>query len=62
MSIFSWIFGTQTKESNSKNSISSEQSQLLEFENRLFDLLNSDSYIARRDYKPLCDGFIDLFN
>lgn len=62
MSIFSWIFGTQTKESNSKNSISSEQSQLLEYENRLFDLLNSDSYIARRDYKPLCDGFIDLFN
>lgn len=62
MSIFSWIFGTQTKESNSENSISSEQSKLLEFENRLSDLLNSDSYIARRDYKPLCDSFIELFN
>lgn len=62
MSIFSWLFGSQTKDNNSEGFDTLELSLLIEFENKLSDLLNSDIYLARRDYKPLCDKYSYLFN
>lgn len=62
MSIFSWIFGSQTKEKSSEVIESSELSILLEFERKLNGLLNADTYIARRDYKPLCDEYAGIYS
>lgn len=61
MSIFSWIFGSQSKDNNSEVSDSLELSRLSAFENRLNTLLNTDAYIARRDYKPLCEDYADIY-
>lgn len=62
MSIFSWLFGSQSKDNHSKDNGSLELSHLLFFENKLDDLLNSDTYIARRDYKSLCEDYLDIYN
>lgn len=62
MSIFSWLFGSQAKDNSSEELDTLELSILLDFENKLNDLLNRDFYIARRDYKPLCDNYSHLFN
>ena len=62
MSIFSWIFGSQSKENNSEEFETLELSLLLDFENKLNDLLNRDDYVARRDYKPLCDEYAYIYN
>ena len=62
MSIFSWIFGSQSKQKASERNEPSELSILLDFERRLRDLLNADAYIARRDYKPLCDDYADIYD
>lgn len=62
MSIFSWIFGSQSKNKSSEDMNSSEISKLLCFENDLSFLLNNDLYIARRDYKPLSDKYASLYN
>ena len=35
---------------------------LLDFEKKLNELLKSDSYIARRDYKPLCECYTDIYS
>ena len=62
MSIFSWIFGIQSNTENTEENISQEMKNLVEFETRLQTLLNTDNYIARRDYKFLCEDYIDLYN
>lgn len=62
MSIFSWLFGSQAKDNSSEELDTLELSILLDFDNKLNDLLNRDFYIARRDYKPLCDNYSHLFN
>ena len=62
MSIFSWIFGSQSKEKGSEEFESSELTSLLDFEKKLNELLKSDSYIARRDYKALCESYADIYS
>lgn len=62
MSIFSWIFGSQSKENDSEVFNSSELSHLMNFENNLRRLLSTDIYIARRDYKPLCENYADIYH
>ena len=62
MSIFSWIFGSQSKEKGPEEFGSSELTSLLDFEKKLNELLKSDSYIARRDYKPLCECYTDIYS
>lgn len=62
MSIFSWIFGSTSKDNNSEEYKSSELSRLLDFEKGLEGLLNADAYIARSDYKHLCDSYSELYN
>lgn len=61
MSIFSWLFGTQNKSSQRDESIP-ELVRLGVFEKRLEALLSSDIFISRRDYKPLCKEYDDIFN
>jgi DNA helicase-4 len=61
MSIFSRIFGIQSKSSNSDASSSPEIARLGEFEKKLDELLDKDIYIAHSDYKPLCIEYIDVF-
>lgn len=62
MSIFSWIFGIQTETENIEDVDSQELGRLADFEKRLKELLDSDAYISRRDYKPLCEEYLDIFN
>ena len=62
MSIFSWIFGSTSKDDNLEEYKSSELSHLHDFEKELEDLLNTDAYIARRDYKHLCDSYSEIYN
>jgi DNA helicase-4 len=62
MSIFSWIFGSQSKGKSSEEYNSLELSRLIDFENKLNELLKTDAYIARRDYKPFCDSYVDIYN
>ena len=62
MSIFSWIFSSASKDYNSEEFMSSELSRLLDFEEELESLLNTDAYIARRDYKNLCDSYSEIYN
>ena len=62
MSIFSWIFGSDSKDDNSEEYKSPELSRLLNFENGLESLLNTDAYIARRDYIHLCDSYSEIYN
>ena len=62
MSIFSWIFGSQPKNTDSEDIKSPELSQLSCFEKKLNELLKSDVYIARRDYKSLCEDNVDIYN
>ena len=62
MSIFSWIFGTTSKYDNPEEYKSSELSRLHNFEKEFECLLNTDAYIARRDYKYLCDSYSDIYN
>lgn len=61
MSIFSWLFGTQNKQNHSEESITPELIRLADFENKLKEILDSDQYIARRDYRPLCNDFLDIY-
>ena len=61
MSIFSWLFGTQNKSSHRDESIP-ELVRLSVFEKRLETLLSSDIFIARRDYKPLCKEYDEIYN
>ena len=62
MSIFSWIFSSASKDEDSEEYKSSELSRLLAFEKELESLLNTDAYIARRDYKNLCDSYSEIYN
>ena len=62
MSIYSWIFGSQSKENGSDSFDSSELTFLLDFDRKLNDLLNTDNYITRRDYKPLCEDYVDIYS
>lgn len=62
MSIFSWIFGSTSKYDNPEEYKSSELSRLHNFEKEFEYLLNTDAYIARRDYKYLCDSYSDIYN
>lgn len=62
MSIFSRIFGIQSKSSNSDTSNSPEIARLGKFERKLDELLDKDIYIAHSDYKPLCLEYIDVFD
>ena len=62
MSIFSWIFRSQSKEDDSEVFSSSELSLLMNFEDKIRKLLSTDTYIARRDYKPLCEGYVDIYH
>ena len=62
MSIFSWIFGSASKEDNSEEYKSSELARLIDFEKELGSLLNTDAYIARSDYKHLCDDYSEIYN
>lgn len=62
MSIFSWIFRSQSKEDDSEVFNSSELSHLMNFEDKLRKLLSTDAYIARRDYKPLCEDYVDIYH
>jgi DNA helicase-4 len=62
MSIFSWIFRSQSKEDDSEVFNSSELSRLMNFEDKLRRLLSTDKYIARRDYKPLCEDYVDIYH
>ncbi|MBP5714320.1 MAG: UvrD-helicase domain-containing protein [Prevotella sp.] len=62
MSIFSWIFKSQSKEDDSEVFNSSELSRLMNFEDKLRRLLSTDKYIARRDYKPLCEDYVDIYH
>ena len=62
MSIFSWIFGPSSKDDNSEDYKSSELVRLFNFEKGLESLLNTDSYIARSDYKHLCDCYSEIYN
>ena len=62
MSIFSWIFSSASKDEDSEEYKSSELSRLLDFEKELENLLNTDAYIARRDYKNLCDSYSEIYN
>ena len=62
MSIFSWIFSSASKDEDSEEYKSSELSRLLDFEKELGSLLNTDAYIARRDYKNLCDSYSEIYN
>ena len=61
MSIFSWIFSSASKDEDSEEYKSSELSRLLDFEKELESLLNTDAYIARRDYKNLCDSYSEIY-
>ena len=60
MSIFSWIFGIKKKDGEELNN-SSEILSLLAFEKELSSILNSDRYIARRDYQSLLNAYNDLY-
>lgn len=62
MSIFSWIFGSASKDDNSEEYKSSELARLIDFEKELGSLLNTDAYIARSDYKHLCDDYSEIYN
>jgi len=62
MSIFSWIFGEQAKTEEKVDTTSQNDSKLTEFETRLQHLLDSDIYIAKSDYKSMCDDFADIYN
>ena len=62
MSIFSWIFRSQSKEDDSEVFNSSELSHLMNFEDKLRKLLSTDAYIARRDYKPLCEDNVGIYH
>ena len=62
MSIFSWIFRSQSKEDDSEIFNSSELSHLMNFEDKLRKLLSTDTYIARRDYKSLCEDYVDIYH
>lgn len=60
MSIFSWIFGKQEKSIHVEDVTSPELTKLADFEHKLKVLLDDDKYIARRDYKPLCEDYQNL--
>ena len=60
MSIFSRIFGNKNKTDEELN-VSAEVSALLAFERTVNDILNADSFIARRDYIPLLQCYHDLY-
>ena len=62
MSIFSRIFGLHNKSVDSEKSNSPEIIRIREFEKKLHELLGRDTYLARRDYKPLCTEFKDIFS
>lgn len=62
MSIFSRIFGLRTKPVNSEKSNSPEIILVREFEDKLHGLQERDAYLSRRDYKPLCAEFQDLYD
>lgn len=61
MSIFSRIFGLQSKSVDKTESGSPEIIRLGEFEKELRKLLGKDVYLARSDYKPLCTDYKDLY-
>jgi hypothetical protein len=61
MSIFSRIFGLQSKSVDKSESGSPEIIRLGEFEKELRKLLGKDVYLARSDYKPLCTEYKDLY-
>ena len=61
MSIFSRIFGLQSKSVDKTESGSPEIIRLGEFEKELRKLLGKDVYLARSDYKPLCAEYKDLY-
>lgn len=62
MSIFSRIFGLQSKSVDKTESGSPEIIRLKEFEKELCKLLGKDVfYLARSDYKPLCTDYKDLY-
>lgn len=61
MSIFSRIFGLQSKSVDKTESGSPEIIRLKEFEKELCKLLVKDVYLARSDYKPLCTDYKDLY-
>lgn len=62
MSIFSWIFGVQTKTEITEETKPQELISLAEFEARLQTLLDTDVYVARSDYKPICDDYLDVYS
>lgn len=61
MSIFSWIFGNKDKTGSSVVN-KTVKSPLSLFHSRLNALLNSDKFLARTDYKPICEEFADMYN
>ncbi len=60
MSIFSRIFGLQSKPDDMVESGSPEVIRIGEFEKKLHELIEEDAYLARKDYKPLCAEYEDL--
>lgn len=62
MSIFSWLFGIQDKDENLEHVNTPEYDKIVSFEQALKELLEKDLYIARSDYKPLCERYHELFN
>ena len=62
MSIFSWLFKKSDISSHSEAGKSSELILLDDFERRMKELLDSDVYIARSDYKNLCYDYLDLYS
>ena len=60
MSIFSRIFSNRRNVSKSTAAPTAEYSKLLEFNKTIYNLLSSDKYLARSDYKQLVDDFSEL--
>ena len=60
MGLFSKIFGKKNI-SEEKNTSNNEYKQVIDFNNNFENLLKSDCYIARSDYKFLIDDYKDTF-
>ncbi len=60
MSLFSRIFGNK---SNTEKSVKVEpnNSPLSQFYSRLKGLLNTDKFLARTNYRSICDDFSELY-
>jgi len=60
MSIFSWIFGNKNN-ADKPVTAESNNSPLSQFYSRLKGLLNTDKFLARTNYRSICDDFSELY-